>query len=80
MVRSKVEEIQHQIVLMFSVRKETMLSAENQMTLGYDDGWREQECSEKPLMEMMRNKKKIFPLKVLFLLILRYYLLLRYAS
>lgn len=80
MVRSKVEEIQHQIVLMFSVRKETVLSAENEITLGYADGWREQECSEKPLMEMIRNKKKIFPLKVLFLLILRYYLLLRYAS
>lgn len=38
MVRSKVEEIQHQIVLMFSVRKETVLSAENEITLGYADG------------------------------------------
>lgn len=66
MVRSKVEEIQHQIVLMFSVRKETMLSAENQMTLGYDDGWREQECSEKPLMEMIRNKKKFSHWKCCF--------------
>lgn len=30
-------------VLVFSVRKETMLSAENEMTFGCVEGWKEQE-------------------------------------
>lgn len=37
-------------------------------------------CLEMPLMEMMRSKRKNFPLKLLFLLIIRYYILLKHAS
>ena len=38
MMRLRVDEIQYLIVILFSVRQETMLSAENEMTLEADEG------------------------------------------
>lgn len=49
MVRLKADGIKHQVVLMFSVKKEMILSAENEMTLEYDEGWREQEVFGKDI-------------------------------
>lgn len=78
MVRLRVYESKHQIILMFSVRKENILSADNEMTSGYD----EQEVFRKAIAEHDKEKvgKNTFPLKLLFPLILRYYLPLGHAS
>ena len=38
MVRLRADGIKHQIVLMFSVEKEMMSSAENEVALEYDEG------------------------------------------
>ena len=49
MVRLRADGIKHQIVLMFSVKKEMMSSAENEVALEYDEGWREQEVFGKDI-------------------------------
>lgn len=77
-VRLRVHESKHQIILMFSVRKENILSTDNDMTSGYD----EQEVFRKSIAGHDKEKvgEKTFALKLLFSLILRFYLPLRHAS
>lgn len=75
--RLRVYESKHQIILMFSVRKENILSADNEITSGHN----EQEVFRKAIAGHDKEKVgKRLSRETLFSLILRYYLPLRHAS